>query len=155
MKDREIRSAIFELRPIKKTMEPFKNNKGVVLVDDTYNANPKSVESAVLYTKLYKGKKVLVLQPMIELGENASKRHYEVGILIGEICDYLFLTNDNFYEEILQGIKESRGKCKVFVLSPVKIKDFVEEHFRRGDVVVFEGKEAANALGLIAKEKII
>ena len=38
----------------------------VLLIDDTYNANPASVLSAAEYLSYQKGKKGLVLQPMIE-----------------------------------------------------------------------------------------
>lgn len=150
----EIKSAIFKITPQEATMEPFKTASGVVIIDDTFNANPASVLAAVDYMNLYRGKKVLVLQPMIELGKKAGGDHYEVAREIGKVCNYLILTNRNFHEQIEQGIEDSGGLCKVMTKNPGKIAQFVENNLKRGSIVVFEGKEAAVPLSLIEREKI-
>ncbi|GAB2197142.1 UDP-N-acetylmuramoyl-tripeptide--D-alanyl-D-alanine ligase [Sessilibacter sp. MAH4] len=52
---------------------------GSVVIDDTYNANPGSVKSAIKVLASYAGAKILVLGDMGELGENAVTWHQEVG----------------------------------------------------------------------------
>ncbi len=49
------------------------------LFDDTYNANPGSVRAGIEAIKQVKGKHVLVLGDMGELGAEAEALHYELG----------------------------------------------------------------------------
>lgn len=54
---------------------------GVTLIDDTYNANPKSVTAALECLVKHPGKHWFVLGDMAELGEGASQLHAEIGAL--------------------------------------------------------------------------
>jgi UDP-N-acetylmuramoyl-tripeptide--D-alanyl-D-alanine ligase len=53
----------------------------VLLVDDTYNANPASMKSAIstLVSLSGQGRAVAVLGDMLEMGEAAQQAHYDVG----------------------------------------------------------------------------
>lgn len=144
-----IKKALAGIRPLKSAMEPKINDKGTVLIDDTHNANINSVLRAVSYVNLYKGEKIFVLEPLVELGRSAVEVHEKLGYAIGKSCDQLFLTNDNYRNAILKGIKKSGSGCLVAVASPVKISNFVMDNLRREDIVIFEGKESARSLSLI------
>jgi UDP-N-acetylmuramoyl-tripeptide--D-alanyl-D-alanine ligase len=52
---------------------------GATLIDDTYNANPDSVRAAISVLAQARGKKLLVLGDMGELGREAGALHAEVG----------------------------------------------------------------------------
>jgi UDP-N-acetylmuramoyl-tripeptide--D-alanyl-D-alanine ligase len=52
---------------------------GIELIDDSYNANPASVEAAVDVLKSHNGRRILVLGTMAELGDEADALHAEVG----------------------------------------------------------------------------
>lgn len=54
-----------------------KNNS--LIIDDTYNANLKSVSAALQVIAKYDGEKIFVLGDMLELGELAVSHHAEVG----------------------------------------------------------------------------
>jgi len=58
--------------------KPGKN--GALLIDDTYNANPESVRAAVDVLCCERGKKVLVLGDMGELGKQGPALHKQVGM---------------------------------------------------------------------------
>lgn len=145
MKDKDIRKAISKLKPIEKTMI-YKKTKGVNIIDDTFNANPDAVLAVLKYMRIFKKKKILVLQPMIELGEDAGYEHWRIAREISNICDYLLLTNKNFYKEIEKGIREGEGNCRVETGNSAKLADFIKENTKKEDLVVFEGKEAAFVL---------
>ncbi len=145
----EITEALRLIKPLYKTMEPFIGENDVLYIDDTYNANPASVLSAVEYLSHQKGKKVLVLQPMIELGKNGKQNHYEIGQQIGKVCDHLFLMNKNFYTQIIKGINDSGNKCKVTVASPKKMSELIKQEYGTKDIVIFEGKESQSVLDLL------
>lgn len=52
---------------------------GAILIDDTYNANPASMRAAINVLAEAKGKRVLVLGDMGELGDNTQALHAGVG----------------------------------------------------------------------------
>lgn len=149
MSEKDIATAAKRIVPSYKTMEPYISTNGAVYIDDTYNANPEAVKAAVRYMNTYKGKKVLVLQPMIELGKNAGRDHEEVAKEIGTTCDLLIVTNKNFYKDIKKGIDEAGRRCQLTVKNPKSVANFIKSNIGKGDVVVFEGKEAEPAFKLL------
>ncbi|HTN93107.1 MAG TPA: UDP-N-acetylmuramoyl-tripeptide--D-alanyl-D-alanine ligase [Gallionella sp.] len=52
---------------------------GARLIDDTYNANPASVQAAISVLAQAAGKRILVLGDMGELGRDAPKFHADIG----------------------------------------------------------------------------
>lgn len=54
-----------------------------VIIDDSYNANPDSTQSAIKVLSVYKGKRFLVLGDMAELGAEAEKLHLLIGRIAG------------------------------------------------------------------------
>lgn len=149
----EIKTAVKKITPLKKTMEPYVGENGSILIDDTFNANPQSAIAASNYMKIFKGKKIFILQPMIELGKSAYHDHMDVAEKIARTSDQLILTNTNFSDAIRKGVEKLKGKCAVFVKNPREIATFVSA-LKRGDVVVFEGKETALSLSLVVHSPI-
>jgi UDP-N-acetylmuramoyl-tripeptide--D-alanyl-D-alanine ligase len=141
-----IRKALSELRPLEGTMSPRYGKNKVILIDDTYNANINSVQKVLSYIKLFRGKKILVLEPLLELGKNSKEVHEKLGFEIGKVCDFVFLTNHNYFASVKKGVANSKSKCLVRVSSPSKIIKFVNSSLGREDVVVFEGKESRHSL---------
>jgi UDP-N-acetylmuramoyl-tripeptide--D-alanyl-D-alanine ligase len=52
---------------------------GTTLIDDSYNANPASVKAAIDVLAVSRGRRILVLGTMAELGPQAETLHAEVG----------------------------------------------------------------------------
>ncbi|MBX3709588.1 MAG: UDP-N-acetylmuramoyl-tripeptide--D-alanyl-D-alanine ligase [Gammaproteobacteria bacterium] len=64
---------------------------GVNIIDDTYNANPFSLQAAINILATFNGKKILVLGDMKELGTEAKMLHQSAGEAIRQAgIDYLF-----------------------------------------------------------------
>lgn len=151
MTDEEIIEAASSVFQVRKTMILDKLSNGLTIIDDTYNANPDAVVAAINYSKIYRGKKFLVLQPMIELGKGAETDHYKTAKEISKKCNFLFLTNKNFNKSIIKGIKDGGGNCFVKVATPGYISRFISSSISKGDIAIFEGKEASFVLEKLKK----
>ncbi len=85
--------------------------KGMLVVDDCYNANPMSMRASLDVLKTALGRKIAVLGDMGELGENEKQLHYEVGVYAAKAgIDVLFGVG-TLAEEILRGAKDAVGEA--------------------------------------------
>ena len=130
-------------------MKLIKSEKGINLVDDSYNSNPEGVLAALDYLKVFSGKKIIVLQPLIELGRATFGAHRRVLKRAARVCDLIFLTNRNYRCQIMAGAEDwSQKKIKV-AKSPHRVmKDYFSD-LKKGDVILFEGREAQHYLKLM------
>lgn len=74
----EIKKGIASFRNISRRGDIIRKN-GFLIIDDSYNANPESVRSAIDSMLLLPGRHICVLGDMLELGPNEDLLHYETG----------------------------------------------------------------------------
>lgn len=145
----EATRAVANIRTAPKVLEIVHSVSGAMFINDTFNNNPDAARVALDVLAWGKRKKYLVFQPMIELGSFASESHEEVGAYARKVCDEIILTNKNFYEDFVRGVRKSSTSANVSVLSPAKAADMIRTNVRKGDVVLFKGKEAEHVLKAI------
>lgn len=97
----ELVQGVLHFAPTKMRMNILRRGEGIVILDDTYNANPQSVRAAIQVLADSKGKrKVAVLGDMLELGPLAPALHGGIGefaaqsgvdclICAGELAKYI------------------------------------------------------------------
>ena len=88
-------------------------NRGVTIIDDTYNASPASMEAGleVLNSMTNASRRIAVLADMKELGPKAAEFHRAIGRYIAaHPVDMVFLLG-GLAAEIENGIAEGGGSC--------------------------------------------
>jgi UDP-N-acetylmuramoyl-tripeptide--D-alanyl-D-alanine ligase len=73
-----VAAGLASLMPVPGRLEP-KRLGGLRLIDDTYNANPDSVQAAIQVLAALPGRPVVVLGDLGELGPDAARLHRAVG----------------------------------------------------------------------------
>ncbi len=119
--------------------------RGTVLIDDTYNANPTSVEAA-LETLFGGGARAgetwVCLGDMLELGKLTEEAHREAGELAASIADILITVGPRS-KSIADGALEkkfSTRKLKSFDTS-AKASEFLQDFVEKGDVILLKGSQ--------------
>lgn len=74
-----IEKGLESVKPVPGRLNLIRTKSGWTVIDDTYNANPASLYSALQVLKQMQGTPWLVLGDMKELGEGSRKMHREVG----------------------------------------------------------------------------
>jgi len=119
---------------------------GAMLIDDSYNANPQSMEVALrLLADLSRdGRSFAVIGDMGELGDAAPEAHRRVGAIAAELrIDFLFLLGA-LAEEVRAGAIESGMDSRRIEIGrdAESIADRLHERLQRGDHVVVKGSRA-------------
>lgn len=91
-------------RPLRGRMERVELPEGVLLLEDSYNANPLSVTAALttLDESAPAGRRVAVLGDMLELGDTSAGLHRQIGLTASRRADYLVLLGE-MAEEVASG----------------------------------------------------
>lgn len=76
----EVKQALTDFEPVKGRLNIYKTETGLCLVDDSYNANPASLEAGLNVLNDLPGEHWLVLGDMGELGNDAESIHFDVGV---------------------------------------------------------------------------
>ncbi|MCZ7682013.1 MAG: UDP-N-acetylmuramoyl-tripeptide--D-alanyl-D-alanine ligase [Sandaracinaceae bacterium] len=145
----EAAEAIAAVPPHAHRMVPAELSSGLLVIDDTYNASPRStsaaLETAALLAQARGGKLVAVLGDMLELGSHAERLHAQIGreairagsralVACGELMTHAG-------KAALSSAMEQRGeRAKIVLLrNPEDAADCVRELARPGDVVLVKG----------------
>ncbi len=88
-------SGLASFRPYDKRFQ-LENLGRIILVDDSYNANPASMAAALLTLRELKGegRVIAVLGDMLELGEETVAAHRDLGRLAATCADRLYLMGE-------------------------------------------------------------
>lgn len=86
-----IKQGLEHIKPAPGRLQVHTLSNGVSIIDDTYNANPFSLQAAINILAAFNGKKILVLGDMKELGPEEKMLHQTAGESIRKAgIDYLF-----------------------------------------------------------------
>jgi UDP-N-acetylmuramoyl-tripeptide--D-alanyl-D-alanine ligase len=132
----------------------FEGLKESYLLDDTYNASPKSTISALSILENLKAKrKIAVLGDMLELGDETENGHREVGKKLLEMkIDFFIATGKRMgfaIEEMLEGgyAKEKIIFCK----SPLEAAQKVLNLIKKGDFILIKGSQGMRMEKVVEK----
>lgn len=75
----QIAEGIGRARGISGRLSEYNTKSGATVIDDSFNANPASTKAAIEVLANHRGKRILILGAMAELGSEAESLHSEVG----------------------------------------------------------------------------
>ena len=97
--------------------------KGAILIDDSYNANVKSVKAVLDMLADHRGRKIMILGDMLEIGEQSPAFHMEVGEYAKSLgVDYFY----GFGKDAEYAVKAFGTKGKFFKVREDLVEDVLQ-----------------------------
>lgn len=135
--------------------EPLRLNRishsGIIIFNDSYNANPDSMAAALSIVAAEKGKrKIACLGDMLELGKKSVTFHKEVGRKLDQYGFNIIFLYGPLSMYILRSVKKKSFKGKVLHFKDKeKLTRKLIDTIKKGDVVLIKGSHN-NRLDIVA-----
>lgn len=112
----------------------------MLVVEDCYNANPQSMQSAMetLGTMERTGRKVAILSDMLELGETQQQAHYQLGELVAKVGIDVLLSTGTLSQETVQGALDKGLSESYHFPDKEALFLFLKKQCQPGDVLWFK-----------------
>ncbi len=119
-----------------------KSNNGITIINDTYNANPLSMEAVIEAVCSMEGNRIIVaLGAMLELGDREKEAHLELGqylknmqidtlLTVGEIASIIADGAENAGMEVSR-VKRVKNNQEAF--------DYLNDYLKPGDILLVKG----------------
>ena len=123
------------------------------LIDDTYNANPISLKSAIstLNTLQIKGKRIAVCADMLELGLHSKALHASAGRMIARSATDIVLTCGRHARYIAQSLNRSSSpKRAVHCANLKEVQQQLTKFCRPGDAILVKGSRGMHMERVVA-----
>jgi UDP-N-acetylmuramoyl-tripeptide--D-alanyl-D-alanine ligase len=149
----ELAETISSVRPPVGRMNLLDGLNSSLIIDDTYNASPRAMSSAMKTLFEIKSKrKILVLGDMLELGSVSEKEHQKI-IQNSQKADIIFLVGRRMQEASQFLNIKSDGKIIQFFNNPMEAGEALLPIIQEGDLILVKGSQGMRMEKVV--EKII
>lgn len=147
----EAEAGLSKLKLTGSRLKLLENDK-LRVIDDTYNASPDSMKSAlkVLERSSCSGSRIAILGDMYELGEQSGKQHFEVGLFARGLRIDKLIAVGSEAERIAEGA--SGGGLQVMYLK--KKEDLygkMNQLIGQGDIILVKGSRGMKMEQIVEK----
>lgn len=142
---KEIKTGLEDFKQSGGRMNILHTSRGINLIDDTYNANPGSMEEALktLTTLKKNNRGIFIAGDMFELGRHAEQMHEEIGALAAGAGISMLYATGEFAETVASGAAGGGMKSgNIFTGSKKEILDDLTGRLRKNDWVLVKGSRA-------------
>lgn len=136
----EIALGINRIQSVGHRLELVPNNKDIVVIDDSYNANEDGISASMEVLDLFEGRKIVVTPGLVELGKNENLANFELGKTLAKHADVVIIVGTHNAEILLGGLLEGGMKKENvrFASSSNRGNKELNRMLEKGDVVLFE-----------------
>jgi len=148
----DIESVFASFKNLKGRMVRHEKN-GIIIIDDTYNANPLATREALLVLYGLKSKRrFAILGDMLELGELTPVAHKEIGRLVAELnLDGAYFVG-NFSSASYQSARENGLKNTEHFVTPEEFLSHLHKfQFSPGDTILVKGSRKMRMENIVSK----
>lgn len=128
-------------------------SNGSTLIDDTYNANPDGVIAAMNHIRIQRGRKIIIMSSLIELGSRAHEIHQKLGKEISQTASKVYFLDNYYISDIKKGAAGNEGsEVEIIKGNDInKISEELKEDLKSTDTTLFINRGARKVLELLKK----
>jgi len=138
-----MQAAISEMKPERMRGEVIQFDEGFVVIDDSYNSNPKALTEMIRFCGSLQGfgRKIIVAGEMLELGVEAAALHRACGAEAARSGAFFVLGVQGLAREIVEGARNGGmpGESVRFVPEAQEAGDLLARIVKSGDVILVKG----------------
>ena len=151
MKIKDLTKFVYTLEVLPGSMKVIKSAQGSTLIDDSHNINPEGVKLSLEALDSFTGfKKIVILSPMLELGNQTISSHRQVLEIVSEIADMIIWIGLDF-QQIVRQFKLERKVTQIEVFETwQQALSLLKKYDHKKSVILFEGRNSQKLL-----EKIV
>jgi UDP-N-acetylmuramoyl-tripeptide--D-alanyl-D-alanine ligase len=124
---------------------------GITILDDSYNASPSAVLSALQFLAGLKARRVAVLGDMLELGAVEAEGHRQVGRMAAETCDLLVAVGDRASDIAAAAAEAGFSSSNIVAVADnAAAVSRLAERLQDGDVVLIKGSRGMHMEEIVA-----
>ena len=149
----EIQNGLLKTELTGSRLRKVKTDK-LSIIDDTYNANPDSMKSALRVLELshVEGKKTAILGDMLELGEESERQHYGVGLFAGGLKIDNVVAIGESAEKIAEGAAGREPKVVYYKNKEEFFRD-IDRFAGIGDIILVKGSRGMKMEQIVERLK--
>jgi UDP-N-acetylmuramoyl-tripeptide--D-alanyl-D-alanine ligase len=100
--------ALGRVAPVEHRLFPIRAQGDVLIIDDSYNANPVGVRNALAtIAAMPRTPKILVTPGIVELGSVEEVENRRVGEYAAQVCDWVLLVESETSKSVLAGLRQA------------------------------------------------
>ena len=150
--DDAIKEGIKEFKLSSSRLEKKVTKKGIILIDDTYNANYDSMKSSIeLLGRVKDKRRVAILGDMLELGDYTDKMHIDLGdVVVSNNIDVLLTIGK--CSKLIRKRAIELGMSENNIYSFDKEDDsylFLDSLLDEKDIVLLKGSHGIHLIGIV------
>lgn len=151
---KQIQNGLLKFKNLSMRQSIYYLRDNITLIDDSYNANPDSMRSALqVLTQVAKNKrKIAVLADMLELGDLSEKSHFDIGTFVAKLKIDVLITVGDLSRHISKGTYSLNKDITNYLFKNNKEAiDCLKNLIRQGDCILVKGSRGMH-MDEISKE---
>jgi UDP-N-acetylmuramoyl-tripeptide--D-alanyl-D-alanine ligase len=134
----DVARRVAQLQPAESRLVIQTDERGIVVINDAYSANPVGIKSSLAVLKMCRGRRVLITPGMVELGDLHHQENFKLGVLAAQVATDIVLVGPKQTQPIREGVEST-----TFPREQLQVVNHVSEaiawyraHLKAGDAVL-------------------
>ncbi|MDE7348801.1 MAG: UDP-N-acetylmuramoyl-tripeptide--D-alanyl-D-alanine ligase [Clostridia bacterium] len=135
----QIADGIAQITPVEHRLQTIELPTGITIIDDSYNSNEEGAKLAIETLNMFKGRKIVATQGIVEMGSEQQRVNFGLGECIAKVADLAILIGVNREDIRLGMISENFCDKNIYLVEHLdNAKELFSAMLMKGDVLLLQ-----------------